>query len=104
MAVSYMSYFENNDNPFAIRKSAIRDFFKYAAVNIEESQELLNIADLLKKDGLKTKDALHLASAIIAGCECFLSTDDRLLKYSDDRIRLMNPINFTLLWEGTKHE
>lgn len=33
--------------------------------------------------GFKTPDALHLAAAIEAGCDCFLTNDSRLTKCSD---------------------
>ncbi len=44
--------------------------------------------------GVKTKDALHVACAIIGGAEYFLSTDIRLLKYNTNEIKLVNPIEF----------
>ena len=28
--------------------------------------------------------------------DCFLSTDDRLLKYNDSRIQIMNPVEFVV--------
>ena len=36
----------------------------------------------------------HVACAIYAGCDYFLSTDKRLLKYTSDKIKIMNPIDF----------
>lgn len=42
--------------------------------------------------GVKYKDACHVACAVIADCDFFVSTDRRLLKYSNDRIKLLNPI------------
>jgi predicted nucleic acid-binding protein len=93
---------ENSDNPFEVRRIAIDDFFKYAVLNVEESDELINIADGIKRAGLKTKDSLHIASAIVAQCDYFLTTDDRLLKYHDDRIRILNPIDVVLSGEEFK--
>lgn len=40
------------------------------------------------------KDAHHIACAIFASCDCFLTTDDRLLKYNTNEIQLLNPIDF----------
>ena len=51
-------------------------------------------ADDIKKTGIKHKDACHVASAIIAGADYFLSTDHRLLKYKTDKIKMMNPTEF----------
>ena len=50
--------------------------------------------------GVKHKDAIHVASAIIAGCDCFLTTDIRLLKYKTDKIAIENPIDFIQRMEG----
>ncbi len=99
LVISYISEIENDDNPFSIRQSAIEDFFKYASQNIDESDELLVIAEEVKKAGLKTKDSLHLASAIIADCDYFISTDARLLKYTDHRIQILNPVDFVMKGE-----
>lgn len=50
----------------------------------------------LKKTGIKTKDALHIASAIAANCDYFISTDIRLLKSNDTRIKVINPVDFVM--------
>jgi len=60
----------------------------------------LTTANNIKKTGLKTKDSLHIACAIFAECDYFISTDDRLLKYKSDKITVINPINFILLTKG----
>jgi len=102
LVISYMSEFENNDNPFLMKKTAIADFFKYAKENITENLEIIETANSLKKSGLKTKDSLHLACAIVSKCDYFMSTDDRLLKHKDKRIKIINPINF-ILEEGKEN-
>lgn len=96
LVISYILEFENSDNPFIMRRVAIKDFFKYATLKVEESSQLINIAHNIRKLGLKTKDSLHIASAIVAQCDYFLSTDDRLLKYQDGRICIINPIDFVV--------
>ena len=104
LVISYILDFENEDNPFDIRKSAIEDFFKYAVQNIIESPELLGIAKEVKKTGLKSKDSLHIASAIVAKCNYFITTDIRLLKYKDQRIKILNPIEFIIEMEECNNE
>ena len=91
--------FENNNNPYHIRKFAITDFLKNAKEYINECEEVINIARAISKKGVKAKDASHIACAIYAGCDYLISTDDRLLKYKDDRIRLINPVDF-IMTEG----
>ncbi|MDR2713782.1 MAG: hypothetical protein LBB91_11795 [Clostridiales bacterium] len=95
---------ENSDNPFLLRRVAIKDFFQFAAVSIVETDEILVIANRLKQLGLKIKNALHLSSAISAGCDYFLTTDDRILKHHENRIAILNPVDFVLRWEVIQHE
>ena len=97
LATSYILEFENSENPFEMRKDAIKDFFdenESVYVSINKSQEVLKLAEQIKATGIKHKDACHVACAIIAGCDYFLTTDYRLLKYKTDRIKMMNPIDF----------
>lgn len=42
--------------------------------------------DLRARYGFKTPDALHLAAAITAGCEVFLTNDQRLARCTEIRI------------------
>lgn len=51
------------------------------------------------KTGVKFKDACHVASAIYAGCEYFISTDTRLLKYDTQEIKMVTPIEFIMEME-----
>ena len=44
--------------------------------------------------GIKFKDACHVASAIFAGCDYFISTDKRLLRYKSEEIKLVSPVEF----------
>ena len=48
----------------------------------------------IETTGIKHKDACHVACAIYTGCDYFLTTDDRLLKYKTDEISIMSPIEF----------
>ena len=100
LVISYILEYENDNNPFLERKIIIEDFFQYANVDIDESHEVLSIAEQAKNAGLKTKDALHVACAIVAKCEYLITTDTRFLKYSDSRITILNPMEFILKMEG----
>ena len=44
--------------------------------------------------GVKEKDAFHVACAILAKCDYFITTDDRLLKYQDGGLPLVTPEEF----------
>jgi predicted nucleic acid-binding protein len=75
----------------------IRDFLKHASEYVDKSEEVVNIAREISEKGMKTKDASHLACAIYVKCDYFLTTDDRLLKYKDGRIRIINPVDFIMM-------
>jgi len=97
--VSYILEQENDENPYLERKIAIEDFFKYAVVDLDETKDIIEIAETAKSTGLKTKDSLHVACAIIANCNYLITTDKRFLKYKDDRIKLLNPMQFLVEME-----
>jgi len=52
------------------------------------------------RTGVKLKDASHTACAIIAGCDYLITTDKRLIKYTDNRIKIINPIDFLKIWRA----
>lgn len=63
-------------------------------VDYDMSDKIKEAAASIIETGVKTKDAIHVASAIIADCDYFITTDIRLLKYKTDKIELLNPIEF----------
>ncbi len=97
LATSYMTYFENSQNPYEMRRRNILDFQdKNATVFLsEESDPVVTKKALeIEKTGIKHKDACHIACAIYTGCDYFITTDDRLLKYKTDEIKLVNPVDY----------
>ena len=48
----------------------------------------------IESAGVKPLDASHIAAAIYAGCEYFITTDDRILKYGSDKIKIVDPVQF----------
>jgi predicted nucleic acid-binding protein len=99
LTISSVSILENNKNPYDDRRASIRDFFKYASQTATTSEQIFASAKDLRKQGLKTYDAIHLAFAIAAGCDCFITTDDQLLRHKDNRIAIMGPQDFLRVWE-----
>jgi hypothetical protein len=80
LAWSYILDYENSKNPYQERKIRISGWRKYAFQYIDESRELLEIANSLNQIGLQKIDTLHVACAIHSGCDYFLTTDDKVLK------------------------
>ena len=99
---SYMSQYENNDNPNEERRCSISDFFKHAKqfVGYDKAKEAEEKASEIMEYQIKNKDAIHIACAIIGGCDYFITTDDELAKkYIGNEIRVCGPIDFISILE-----
>ena len=98
---SYILEYENNANPFLIRKLLIQRWKNIAKVHILENEDIINRAKLFLKLGLKSKDALHLSCAIEGKAKVFITTDKKILSKSKDikEIEILNPVNFILNYE-----
>ncbi len=103
LIVSYMLRYECSKNPFEMRRNAIFEFIQENAagyVGDDRKKVIEAKAAEIMKTGIKFKDACHVASAIYAGCEYFISTDTRLLKYNTQEIKMVTPIEFIMETEG----
>lgn len=101
LAWSYIIDYENQFNPFEERRNTIDKWKSHAVIDIVETDVVINNAESIQKLDTKSKDALHIACAIEAKCDYFLSTDDSLLKkLSDfDKIEVLNPLSFLTVLE-----
>jgi len=103
LVASYTLQYETSRNPFDMRRLAIEDFIEHNAryyVDYNKEPEISALATEIMSTGVKEKDAYHVASAIVGGCEYFISTDIRLLKYKSDKIKLVTPVEFVSETEG----
>lgn len=103
LVASYMLRYECSQNPYEMRRKAILEFVDTntaAYVGLNRKNDVEANAEEIMKTGVKFKDACHVASAILAGCEYFVSTDIRLLKYKTDKIKLVGPVEFLTETEG----
>ncbi len=93
---SYIIEAENEANPFEERKRAINEWKNYAIINIDEEEAILDKAVILNQAGLRSKDALHISCAIVAGCKYFLTTDDKILNKNVliKELIIVDPIGF----------
>ena len=93
---SYILEAENSANPFEERKMPIRDWEQYAIINIKEKPAILERAKRLSQLGLRSKDALHISCAVLAGCKYFLTTDDQVLNKGKfiEELAVADPISF----------
>lgn len=74
---SYILDFENEQNPFVERKNAISKWKEFASIDVEETESLRQTAKEVLNLGLKSKDALHIASALEANAEYFFDNRRR---------------------------
>jgi len=80
LAWSYMLDYENEANPFEERREAIQRWRHLATTDVEETSAVLQRAREIVGRGARPKDALHIACALAAECDYFLTTDDVLAR------------------------
>ena len=93
---SYILNIENDQNPHDERKLAIHKWQNLSSIYITETSNILANANQLLTFGIKSKDALHVASAIEGDANYFLTTDDRLLLgiAKSNMIEGLNPVDY----------
>jgi len=102
LVTSIVLDYENSRNRDETSASKIQHFMddnssSYVDENVFET--LISLRNEIISEGLKTADASHVACAIHAGCDYFITTDDRILKFKDRRINVISPVDFLSLEE-----
>ena len=101
LVYSSISIQEITDIPFEENSRSILYFIENNAkyyVNKDNNETAISLTEEIMKTGIKLKDASHTACAIIAKCDYLITTDKRLIKYQDNRIKIVNPIEFLEIW------
>ncbi len=93
---SYILDYENSKNPFQERREQIVKWRAYAIEDIKENKKNVKVATMINQYGIKKLDSLHIACAIKAKADYFLTTDDGLLRKSTlvKGIKITDPIGF----------
>ena len=91
---SYMSDFENDNNPNIENKISIQMWENIAKLKCKSSESILEIGNKIKKSGIRPNDALHIACALESQCEYFITTDNDLINKNIENIQIINPIDF----------
>ena len=103
LATSFMLHYENNQNRNAQNRD-YNDFFirnyKTIYIGVDRLDELTKKVEKLTELGVKIKDAYHIASAILAECDFFITVDKRLLKIFSSEIKIINLVEFLKILEG----
>ena len=103
LVYSSISIQEIVDIPFEEIRNFVLEFINNNAkyyVGKDDNKTAMVLTDEIIKTGIKRKDASHTACAIIAKCDYLITTDKRLLKYTDSRIKIVNPIEFLEIWRN----
>ncbi|MDR0220470.1 MAG: hypothetical protein LBI54_03570 [Lachnospiraceae bacterium] len=98
---SYVLTYEISGIPSESNREHIYSFvmgFSDCFVGYEQEKEAILLTNEIMETGIKRKDASHLACSIIAECDYFITTDDRVLKFNTKRIKVINPIDFVNKW------
>ncbi|MDR1140175.1 MAG: PIN domain-containing protein [Planctomycetaceae bacterium] len=89
-----MMDYEISFNPFPDRKDVFLNWKNISIMDIEPTKRILQKGMELNTIRIKKKDALHIACAIEAECECFITTDRRILNKNISEIEIINPLDF----------
>lgn len=101
---SFILDYENQANPDEVIKNEIYLWRMIAKDVVTSSVRLIDNAKIYIQSGLGKKDALHLASAIEAKCDYFITVDKGILRKTKqlDHIVVCSPIAFIDFWEDQR--
>lgn len=94
---SFMLEFENSLNPYDDVRMEIEMTSKLASEYVNMSDEILEAAKEMESVGVKPRDAIHLACAVKAKTDWFLTCDDKLIKKGrliKEGVIIINPVDF----------
>lgn len=98
LAWSFILDFENNANPIVEQKKAIAQWKVIADSYVKANHTIRIMAnDIHNQTKLKSKDSLHIASAIFIKSDYLLTTDKKMLKAGINQIKIINPVDFVLI-------
>ena len=100
---SFILSYENAMNPFVEKRIQIAEWCKMAIDDCDLTDKISEKSEELMKRGLRLKDSLHLACAIFSNADYFITTDKGILNKKINEIKIINPVDFIFLTEGS-HE
>ena len=88
--------YENSKNPFRERREQIAKRRSYSTVDVQETEDILRVSARVSTYGIKKIDSLHIACAVEAQADYFLTTDDRVLNKAGlvQDVQITDPIGF----------
>lgn len=97
LAWSAILEFENLQHPLVDRRIEIARWAQRAVINVAISEYVRTRAQELTEAGFGPLDAVHVACAEAAACDCLLTYDDQLIRTSRRvpvSVRVQNPVEY----------
>ena len=91
---SYILEYENAQNKFEDRRGVIYDWKSIAKIYCTENDKIIKYAESMKRLGVRTKDALHIACSVYSNSDYFITTDKQLFNLGLNDIKIINPLTF----------
>ena len=102
---SFMLFDENMGNPYSYRRKYVELLSEACVEEVKPSIKIKELAhSIMKVSKVKAKDSLHLACAVYAECDCFITCDDRFIRTikanntgmhdTIGNIKIMYPVDF----------
>lgn len=103
---SFILDFENSENPDEVVKNEILLWRSLSFLIVSKNDLLVSYAENLNCAGFSKKDALHIAAAVDAKADYFITVDKGLIhrKRLVDNIKIVNPIELVSLLEEYHNE
>lgn len=93
--------YENSNSPIQEQRDWVQGWKDHSIIDVEATEQIHDESKSLVEYGLRSKDALHLASAIDGNASYFVTTDDGILKRSSliFAIRILSPVELLVIIE-----
>jgi len=87
--------YENSRNPHPNKQLAMQHYPQRSTARQLLTEDIRFRAKVLETEGVKSFDALHVASAEAGRCDYLLTTDKRLINRCKNlALKVINPVNF----------
>jgi predicted nucleic acid-binding protein len=101
LAWSFILEYENDKNPFVERKRQIEKWQDIAVVDCDLSDGIFRKSQEFMRIGLREKDSYHIACAIFSDADYFVTTDAKIINKNIIDVRVISPVEFVYLTEGS---
>ena len=93
--------YENSRNPDDAIRDEISTWRKVSSIIIHRSESIIKNAVEINKSGIDKKDSLHIACAIDAKTDFFITTDKGIIRKRNfiTGINIVNPVDFISILE-----